>query len=99
VFLDLKLHDIPNTVAAAVRSVSGTGASLLTVHASGGPAMLDAAAQAASAPGSPRLLAVTVLTSMDADQLQAIGIPADPKDQVLRLARMAKELGISGLVC
>src|SRR5580658_7378163 len=66
IFLDLKLHDIPNTVAGAVRSATTAGASLLTVHASGGAAMLAAAAEAASAPSAPRLLAVTVLTSMDA---------------------------------
>ena len=70
VFLDLKLHDIPNTVAGAVRSLEGVGASLLTVHAGGGPAMLEAARGAA---GSTRLLAVTVLTSMDGEQLQAGG--------------------------
>ena len=65
VFLDLKLHDIPNTVAGAVRSATACGADLLTIHASGGPAMLAAAAEAASAPHAPKLLAVTVLTSMD----------------------------------
>ena len=69
VFLDLKLHDIPNTVAGAVRSATQAGASLLTIHAGGGPAMMTAAAEAAAAPGSPRLLAVTVLTSMDAHEL------------------------------
>src|SRR5580698_4751633 len=68
VFLDLKLHDIPNTVAGAVRSATNAGASLLTIHASGGAAMMSAAAEAASAPGAPRLLAVTVLTSMDANE-------------------------------
>src|ERR1700736_256252 len=72
VFLDLKLHDIPNTVAGAVRSVTRAGASLLTIHATGGPAMMHAAAEAACAPGSPRLLAVTVLTSMDANELAGI---------------------------
>ena len=99
VFLDLKLHDIPNTVAAAVRSVTHAGASLLTIHAAGGAAMMTAAAEAAKSPDSPRLLAVTVLTSMDAAQLSGIGITASPADQVLRLARLAESSRISGLVC
>jgi orotidine-5'-phosphate decarboxylase len=99
IFLDLKLHDIPNTVASAVHSVSSLGASLLTVHAAGGPAMLEAAAQAATSPDAPRLLAVTVLTSMDAAQLGAIGVATSPAEQVLRLARLAESSGIDGLVC
>jgi len=99
VFLDLKLHDIPNTVAGAVRSATRAGASLLTLHAGGGAAMMSAAAEAASAPGSPRLLAVTVLTSMDASELAGIGITASPADQVLRLAKLAKKSGIDGMVC
>jgi orotidine-5'-phosphate decarboxylase len=99
IFLDLKLHDIPNTVAGAVRSAAKAGASLLTIHASGGEAMMTAAAEAASAPGSPRLLAVTVLTSMDANQLAGIGITASPAEQVFRLARLAQRSGIDGMVC
>jgi orotidine-5'-phosphate decarboxylase len=99
IFLDLKLHDIPNTVAGAVRSATRAGASLLTLHASGGAAMMSAAAEAASAPGSPRLLAVTVLTSMDANELVGIGITASPAQQVLRLAKLAKKSGIDGMVC
>jgi orotidine-5'-phosphate decarboxylase len=99
VFLDLKLHDIPNTVAGAVRSATQAGASLLTIHAMGGAAMMSAAAEAASAPGSPRLLAVTVLTSMDARELTNIGITTSPADQVLRLARLAQSSGIDGMVC
>ncbi len=99
VFLDLKLHDIPNTVAGAVRSATHAGASLLTIHATGGAAMMSAAAEAASAPGSPRLLAVTVLTSMDANELAGIGITASPAEQVLRLARLAQTSGIDGMVC
>lgn len=99
VFLDLKLHDIPNTVAGAVRSATRAGASLLTLHAGGGAAMMSAAAEAASAPGSPRLLAVTVLTSMDASELAGVGITASPADQVLRLAKLAKKSGIDGMVC
>jgi orotidine-5'-phosphate decarboxylase len=99
VFLDLKLHDIPNTVAGAVRSATQAGASLLTLHASGGAAMMSAAAEAATAPGSPRLLAVTVLTSMDASELAGVGIAASPAEQVLRLARLAQASGINGMVC
>jgi orotidine-5'-phosphate decarboxylase len=99
IFLDLKLHDIPNTVAGAVRSATQAGAELLTVHASGGGAMLRAAAEAAEAPGSPRLLAVTVLTSMDAAELISVGVSASPAEQALRLARLAKDSGIHGMVC
>src|ERR1700678_2919759 len=99
VFLDLKLHDIPNTVAGAVRTVARAGASLLTVHAGGGEAMLRAAAEAASGPDAPRLLAVTVLTSMDAGQLSGVGVSDSAEVQVVRLARLAKAAGISGLVC
>jgi len=107
VFLDLKLHDIPNTVGSAVRTVAASGASLLTIHAAGGEKMMRAAAEAASEPGSPRLLAVTVLTSMDSAELRAIGItPAAGSEaedlarpQVIRLARLARKAGIDGLVC
>ena len=99
VFLDLKLHDIPNTVAGAVRSVAKTGAEMLTVHAAGGPAMLAAAQEAAAAaPSGPKLLAVTVLTSMDATQLCATGVHSSPRDQVSRLASIAYTAGIHGLV-
>jgi len=100
VFLDLKFYDIPNTVAGAVRSAASMGASLMTIHAAGGAAMLRAAAEAAAATKNPpQLLAVTVLTSMDKQQLAAIGIEATAANQVLRLARMAIESEISGLVC
>ena len=99
VFLDLKLHDIPNTVAGAVRSVTGLGASLLTVHAGGGGPMMRAAVEAASLPGAPKLLAVTVLTSMDKAELHAVGVSDAPAKQVLRLARLAQTAGIGGLVC
>jgi orotidine-5'-phosphate decarboxylase len=99
VFLDLKLHDIPNTVAGAVRSATQAGASLLTIHAAGGLAMMSAAAEAAAAPGAPRLLAVTVLTSMDAAELTAVGVSASPAEQVLLLARLSRQAGIDGLVC
>lgn len=100
VFLDLKLHDIPNTVAGAVRSAGASGAALLTLHASGGPAMLAAAAEAAAKLSNPpRLLAVTVLTSMDSMQLRAIGIEAEAREQVVRLGEMAVAAGVNGLVC
>ena len=100
VFLDLKLHDIPNTVAGAVRSVSSSGPSLLTVHTAGGANMLRAAADAAAALSDPPiLLAVTVLTSLDRLQLAAIGIGVPVAEQVLRLGRLALSAGIPGLVC
>jgi orotidine-5'-phosphate decarboxylase len=99
IFLDLKLHDIPNTVAGGVRSVARSGAELLTVHAAGGAAMLAAAAETARTPGAPRLLAVTVLTSMDATELSNVGACGSPADQVLRLARLAAAAGIHGMVC
>ncbi len=100
IFLDLKLHDIPNTVSSAVRSAAALGVDMLTVHAAGGPAMLAAAAEAAGlTPGGPSLLAVTVLTSMDAGQLASIGIKDSPAVQVDRLAKMALGCGVPGLVC
>ena len=101
VFLDLKFHDIPNTVAHAVRSAADLGVSMTTLHASGGPVMLEAAAKAAAASGNSDLLllAVTVLTSMDAAQLSAAGISVEPKEQVLRLAGLASGAGIGGIVC
>ena len=105
VFLDLKLHDIPNTVSGAVRSVSALGADLLTLHAMGGPVMLSAAVEAAHAAAAksggtaPRLLAVTVLTSMDAAQTSAVGVAASPSEQVWRLGAMAMASGVDGLVC
>jgi orotidine-5'-phosphate decarboxylase len=100
VFLDLKLHDIPNTVAGAIRSLARLEPDLLTVHAAGGRAMLTAASEAVrSLPRAPRLLAVTVLTSVDAATLTEIGVPGPPVEQVLRLARLANECGIDGMVC
>ncbi|MGB7190801.1 MAG: orotidine-5'-phosphate decarboxylase [Acidobacteriaceae bacterium] len=99
VFLDLKLHDIPKTVAGAVQSASRAGAEMLTLHAGGGPAMMAAAVDAASAmKDAPLLLAVTVLTSMDDTQLHAVGVPDTPAVQVLRLARTGWEAGIRGFV-
>lgn len=98
VFLDLKLHDIPNTVAGAVRSLESSGASLLTLHAGGGRAMLEAARGAVRS-GTMRLLGVTVLTSMDAEQLRGVGVPDEPMAQVLRLGRLAADAGLDGMVC
>jgi orotidine-5'-phosphate decarboxylase len=101
IFLDLKLHDIPNTVAGAVQSVLPLKPRMLTLHAAGGPAMIEAARRAAEAAGAdrPMLLAVTVLTSLDAASLAATGINDDPASQVLRLARLALSAGADGLVC
>lgn len=100
VFLDLKFHDIPNTVAGAVRSAARLGARMLTLHAAGGPAMLAAARGALDGIANPpQLLAVTVLTSMDRAQLQAIGVGRTPADQVELLARAGLDAGIRGFVC
>lgn len=100
IFLDLKFCDIPNTVAGAVRSAAGLGVRLLTVHASGGPAMLEAARnELEKLADPPQLLAVTVLTSMDAEQAGAVGIGRSPGEQVELLARMALGAGITGFVC
>lgn len=99
-FLDVKLHDIPNTVAGAVRALSPLGAAMLTVHAGGGAAMVAAAAEAAAqAPNPPQILAVTVLTSLDAAALAETGVAGGPAQQVLRLARLALAAGADGLVC
>jgi orotidine-5'-phosphate decarboxylase len=97
VFLDLKLHDIPATVEGAARSAAATGAALLTVHAAGGPAMVQAAVRGAGP--KVRILAVTVLTSLDAATLDRIGLAGPPQAAVVRLARLAVEAGAGGLVC
>ncbi len=97
VFLDLKLHDIPATVEGAARSAAATGAALLTIHASGGPEMVRAAVRGAG--GKVRILAVTVLTSLDAAALERIGLGGPPEAAVVRLARLAVEAGAGGLVC
>jgi orotidine-5'-phosphate decarboxylase len=100
VFLDLKLHDIPNTVASAVKSLRGRPCSLLTLHAGGGPEMIARAVEAArDALPDCRLLSVTVLTSMDRAQLGAVGIERSAEDQVRLLGRMAVSAGSHGLVC
>lgn len=99
-FLDLKLHDIPETVERAVATAGQLGASFLTLHAAGGPRMLEAAAQRAEREGTGiKLLAITVLTSLDAEDLQAIGVNAAPAEQALRLGKLARGAGIHGLVC
>ncbi len=100
VFLDLKLYDIPNTVAATVRSASKLGVKMLTLHAGGGPAMLTAAKAALTGvENPPELLAVTVLTSMDQAQVHAVGLDRSPAGQVELLAKMGLEAGIRGFVC
>jgi orotidine-5'-phosphate decarboxylase len=104
IFLDLKFHDIPNTVAGAVLSCAAmTGVQLVNVHALGGHAMLHAAAQAISAgqpmgADRPRLLAVTILTSMDQKTMREVGISGPPKSSVVKLARLSKASGADGVV-
>lgn len=102
VFLDLKFHDIPNTVAGAVRAVAGLGTSIVNVHAAGGPAMLEAAREAAETVGGaqrPLVIAVTVLTSMDDTDLTAVGQTPPAVDQVVRLAKLSQDHGMDGVVC
>ena len=99
VFLDLKFHDIPNTVAAAVRSASELGVAMLNVHASGGSKMMQAAAEAAAAAKQPPLvLAVTVLTSLGDADLRELGVMGTAREQVLRLASLARRAGCGGVV-
>jgi orotidine-5'-phosphate decarboxylase len=100
VFLDLKFCDIPNTVAGAVRSAAALGVRLVTIHALGGPAMLEAAQAAlAGFKNPPQLLAVTLLTSMDQTQVEAVGLDRSPQAQVELLARLGLAAGIRGFVC
>lgn len=96
-FLDLKLHDIPNTVAKAVAALAPLKPDILTVHAAGGQAMLAAAKAAAS--NDTKVVAVTVLTSLDRPDLVAAGVSGTPVDQVIRLASLARESGVDGIVC
>ena len=97
VFLDVKLHDIPNTVAKAVEALAPLKPAVLTVHAAGGRAMLEAAKAAASP--ETRVVAVTVLTSLDGDDLRSIGVDSEPRDQVARLSSLARSAGLDGIVC
>lgn len=97
IFLDLKLHDIPNTVASAVQALSGLAPAILTVHAAGGRAMMEDAK--AAAPAGTKVVAVTVLTSLDERDLASIGVPGSTHDQVERLAALAQEAGLDGIVC
>jgi orotidine-5'-phosphate decarboxylase len=101
IFLDLKLHDIPNTVAGAVGSTLPLKPSFLTIHTTGGPAMMRAAADTAAKAGSdrPKLLGVTVLTSLDATDLNAVGQDNDTTRQVIRLAKLAQSSGLDGVIC
>lgn len=97
IFLDVKLHDIPNTVAKAVEALAPLKPAVLTVHAAGGRAMLEAA-KAAAAPET-KVVAVTVLTSLDGEDLRSIGVSAGPREQVERLAGLARSAGLDGIVC
>ena len=97
VFLDLKLHDIPNTVGKAMAALAPLAPAIVTVHAAGGQAMLEAAK--AAAPPATKVVAVTVLTSLDGSDLTAIGVTGAPDDQVRRLAALARRSGLDGIVC
>ena len=97
IFLDLKLHDIPNTVAKAVQALRPLEPTIITVHAAGGRAMLEEAKAAAGS--HTRVVAVTVLTSLDSVDLDDIGVSGSPHDQVERLAALAKATGLDGIVC
>ena len=97
IFLDLKLHDIPNTVAKAVQALAPLEPAILTVHAAGGRAMMEDAK--AAAPIGCKVVAVTVLTSLDASDLASAGVTGSPHDQVLRLSAAAREAGLDGVVC
>ncbi len=97
VFLDLKFHDIPNTVAKAIQALRPIEPAILTVHAAGGRAMMEDAK--AAAPKGTKVVAVTVLTSLDGADLTSIGVSGSPHDQVERLTLLAKESGLDGVVC
>ena len=97
IFLDLKLHDIPNTVASAMRALAPLAPAIVTVHGGGGRAMLEQAR--AAAPAETRVVAVTVLTSLDGSDLKSVGVGGDPARQVERLAALAREAGCDCIVC
>jgi orotidine-5'-phosphate decarboxylase len=97
IFLDLKLHDIPNTVAKAVQALRSLEPAVLTVHAAGGRAMLEEAK--AAAPETTKVVGVTVLTSLDGDDLKSIGVTGQPAEHVEQLAELAKTAGLDGIVC
>ena len=97
IFLDLKLHDIPNTVAKSIQALAPITPAVLTVHAAGGRAMLEDAK--AAAPAGTKVVAVTVLTILDGDDLASIGVKSDNLAQVERLAALAKDAGLDGIVC
>ena len=97
IFLDLKLHDIPNTVGKAIQALRPLNPAILTVHAAGGRAMLEDAK--AAAPTGTKVVAVTMLTSLDSNDLQSIGLAPDPHEQVVRLAELARSAGVDGIVC
>lgn len=100
VFLDLKFHDIPNTVAQACKAAARLGVWMVNVHALGGRTMLQAAREGVESQGRrPRLIAVTVLTSMAASDLREVGIDASPLDEAMRLAALAHDSGLDGVVC
>lgn len=100
VFLDLKFHDIPNTCAKAVQAAAEMGVWMVNVHASGGRRMMDAAAQALSGYNqAPLLIGVTVLTSMEADDLNELGVTNTPEQQVMALAKLTQQSGLDGIVC
>ena len=97
IFLDLKLHDIPNTVAKAVQALRTLEPAVLTVHAAGGRAMMEDAK--AAAPAGTKVVAVTMLTSLDEEDMHETGISGTPHDQVMRLTKLAREAGLDGIVC
>jgi len=99
VFLDLKFHDIPNTVAGAVSAAASLGVWMVNVHASGGPRMLDAARKAVPVNSGTYLIAVTVLTSMDDAELQSIGVNKLANEQVKKLTQLSVDSGLDGVVC
>jgi orotidine-5'-phosphate decarboxylase len=99
IFLDLKLHDIPNTVGAGLRALMGLNLDIVNVHAAGGPAMLRAAAAAKQLRPDTKVIAVTILTSLDASDLDAIGMRGPADAAVARLAALSRDAGLDGIVC